>query len=254
MITEAIRNVHVSYSRVGGCFPYGDITVDFEPAKSYEFANEATSGEVPGEYLDYIENKFREVLGSYSPVRVVLKKNRFNEVDSSEMGYKLVIEMAVRELRRRTSMVRPATTADIPELVRLRGIFFQEMYDKTPEVNWKRSFESLLRQRLGTDLFASFVVDGDGDGGLVACGTGLIHQGLPGPWNLAGTKGEIVNMVTEPAYQRQGHGRAIMVALLDWFYANDIVKVMLSASSAGDPLYRDMGFTDPRHPVLEWRS
>jgi GNAT superfamily N-acetyltransferase len=93
----------------------------------------------------------------------------------------------------------------------------------------------------------------DRDGGLAACGTGLIHQTLPGPWNPAGTKGEIVNMVTEPAHQRQGHARAIMVALLDWFYANDIVKVTLSASPAGESLYRDLGFTDPSHPVLEWR-
>jgi GNAT superfamily N-acetyltransferase len=251
MITEAIRDVHVSYSRGGGSFPFGDITVDFEPADSYEFANEASSGQVPGKYLGYIENKFRDELGSYSPVKVVLKNGRFHEADSSEMGYKLVIEMAVRELRRRTSVVRPATTADIPELVRLREVFFQEMYDKTPEVNWKRSFESLLRQRLGTDLFATFVIDGDS--GLVACGTGLIHQALPGPWNLAGTKGEIVNMVTEPAHQRRGHARAIMVALLDWFHANHIVKVVLSASPAGETIYRDLGFTDPDHPVLEWR-
>src|SRR4051812_26166452 len=251
MITEAVRDVHVSYSRVDG-FPFGDLTVDFEPAESYEFANETTSGQVPGEYLGYIENKFREVLGSYSPVRVVLKRGLFHEAGSSEMGYKLVIEMAVRELRRRTSVVRPATAADISELVRLRAVFFQEMYDSTPEVNWKRSFESLLRQRLGTDTFATFVVDGDG--GLVACGTGLIHQTLPGPWNLEGTKGEIVNMVTEPAHQRRGHARAIMVALLDWFYVHDIVKVTLSASTAGERLYRDLGFADPRHPALEWRS
>jgi GNAT superfamily N-acetyltransferase len=252
MITKAIRDVHVSYSRVGGSFPFGDITVDFEPAESYEFANETPSGQVPDKYLGYIENKFREALGSYSPVKVVLKKGQFREVDSSEMGYKIVIEMAVRELRRRTSVVRPATAADIPELVRLRGVFFQEMYDEMPEVNWKRSFESLLRQRLGTDLLATFVVDGDG--GLVACGTGLIHQTLPGPWNLEGTKGEIVNVVTEPAHQHRGHARAILVALLDWFYANDIVKVTLSASTAGERLYRDLGFIDPRHPALEWRS
>jgi GNAT superfamily N-acetyltransferase len=252
MITEPVRDVRARYSRTGGCFPFGDITVDFEPAEAYEFANRTTAEQVPGEYLGYIENKFREVLGAYSPVRVVLTGGRFHEVDSSEMGYKLVIEMAVRELRRRTSSARPATTEDIPELLRMREVFFREMYDRTPDVNWKRSFESLLRRRLGTDQFAMFVIDGED--GLTACGTGLIHQTLPGPFNLEGTRGEVVNMVTEPAHQRRGHARAIMVALLDWFYAHGIVKVTLNASAAGERLYRDLGFTDSDYPVLEWKS
>ncbi|TYB45323.1 GNAT family N-acetyltransferase [Actinomadura chibensis] len=50
-----------------------------------------------------------------------------------------------------------------------------------------------------------------------------------------------------------GHGRAIMQALLAWFRERDAVRVDLYASRDGEPLYRELGFFDHPDPALCWR-
>jgi hypothetical protein len=43
-----------------------------------------------------------------------------------------------------------------------------------------------------------------------------------------------------------------VVALLDWFGAQGIDRVDLHASTAGDPIYRVLGFTTSTYPELRW--
>nr|WP_309239950.1 GNAT family N-acetyltransferase [Actinomadura sp. J1-007] len=93
----------------------------------------------------------------------------------------------------------------------------------------------------------------DGDGGLAACGFGTIEQWFPGPHSRNGRIGHVIGMVTDPAYRRRGHGRAIMHSLLDWFRERDAVRVDLTASRDGESLYRELGFFDHPDPALCWR-
>jgi GNAT superfamily N-acetyltransferase len=87
----------------------------------------------------------------------------------------------------------------------------------------------VLKERLTTD---SRILVVDGYRSLAACGIGV---------------------VTDTAYRRRGHSRAIMRGLLDWFRERQVARVDLYASHDGEPLYRRLGFVDHPDPSLYWR-
>ncbi|MET8685220.1 GNAT family N-acetyltransferase [Streptomyces sp. NPDC004732] len=155
--------------------------------------------------------------------------------------------------------VRRAVEADLPELVRLRALLFEtrsgDYFNPAPDDpdrnDWRHNLASVLQAQLTADAARILVVDGEH--GLAACGIGTVEQWFPGPHNLTGRVGHVIGVVTDPAYRRRGHSRAVMRALLDWFRAQDASRVDLYASHEGEPLYRDLGFVDHPDPALYWR-
>ncbi|MFI1680551.1 GNAT family N-acetyltransferase [Streptomyces sp. NPDC020607] len=152
--------------------------------------------------------------------------------------------------------VRRAVAADVPELVRLRSLLFATRdgeYFKPASVedDWRHNLASVLREQLTSDAARILVVDGAH--GLAACGIGTVEQWFPGPHSVSGRVGHVIGVVTDPAYRRRGHSRAIMRELLDWFRTQDASRVDLYASADGEPLYRDLGFVDHPDPALYWR-
>ncbi|HZG96061.1 MAG TPA: GNAT family N-acetyltransferase, partial [Mycobacteriales bacterium] len=57
-----------------------------------------------------------------------------------------------------------------------------------------------------------------------------------------------------PRHRRQGHGGAVLQALLDWFGSVDVTRVHLHAAPAGERLYRSAGFVDRTMPALTWSA
>jgi ribosomal protein S18 acetylase RimI-like enzyme len=145
--------------------------------------------------------------------------------------------------------VRRATPADAPELTRLRGVMFEAMGVDHSDPAWAVACEAVLRSALASGAMAAFVVDAGG-GSLAACGVGMVEQRLPGPRNPSGRHGHIQSMATDPAARRQGHAREVFGALLAWFAENGVTSVDLHATSLGEGLYRDHGFSEPRHLAL----
>lgn len=150
------------------------------------------------------------------------------------------------------SPVRGATEADIPELVRLRGLLFtdlSEVWGAMPDGDgWRDRCAAELSRTLVTDAMRIVVIDGDG--GLAACGVGVIDQRLPGPYNPSGLIGHVFGVVTDPAYRGRGHARVVMESLLAWFEDRGIGRVDLNASPDGMRLYRGLGFDDHPDPTL----
>nr|CEL23540.1 acetyltransferase [Kibdelosporangium sp. MJ126-NF4]CTQ89154.1 acetyltransferase [Kibdelosporangium sp. MJ126-NF4] len=116
---------------------------------------------------------------------------------------------------------------------------------------WQEALVTVLKDKLADDDARILVVDGEDC--LAACGIGTIEQWFPGPHSRNGRIGHVIGVVTDPAYRRRGHSRAIMHGLLDWFTARDAVRVDLYASREGEPLYRDLGFVEHPDPALWWR-
>jgi GNAT superfamily N-acetyltransferase len=145
---------------------------------------------------------------------------------------------------------------DIAELVRLRALLFETLGGEffNPESagdGWRQALAGVLRTKLSTDAARILVVDGDS--GLAACGIGTVEQWFPGPHSHNGRVGHVIGMVTDPAHRRRGHGRAIMLGLLDWFRDQDVARVDLTASPDGEGLYRSLGFSAHPDPALCWR-
>ncbi|MEU7576145.1 GNAT family N-acetyltransferase [Streptomyces sp. NPDC041068] len=152
--------------------------------------------------------------------------------------------------------VRHATNDDLPELVRLRALLFEDLggdYFNPASAgdDWRHSLAAVLEEKLASGDAHIVVVDGEH--GLAACGMGTVEQWFPGPHNLNGRVGHVIGVVTDPAYRRRGHSRAIVRALLDWFRIRQVSRVDLYASHEGEPLYRDLGFVDHPDPALYWR-
>ncbi|GAA4069413.1 GNAT family N-acetyltransferase [Actinomadura miaoliensis] len=152
--------------------------------------------------------------------------------------------------------VRQAVDDDVAELVRLRALLFETLggdFFNPPSAgdDWRDALARVLKEKLTEDDTRILVVDGDN--GLAACGIGTVEQWFPGPHSHNGRVGHVIGMVTDPAYRRRGHGRAIMHGLLDWFRQRDVARVDLYASTDGAPLYRDLGFVDHPDPSLYWR-
>ncbi|GAA1644344.1 hypothetical protein GCM10009733_046830 [Nonomuraea maheshkhaliensis] len=93
----------------------------------------------------------------------------------------------------------------------------------------------------------------DGANGLAACGIGTIEQWFPGPHSRNGRIGHVIGMVTDPSHRWRGHGRAVMLGLLDRFRERDAVRVDLTASREAEPLYRRLGFAGHPDPLLCWK-
>lgn len=149
--------------------------------------------------------------------------------------------------------VRAATLDDASEVVRLAALMFASMGLDVSDPEWVRAAEREYRARLGGDL-AAFVVDGGGGGRLVASGAGTVSTRLPGPNNPSAQVGYIQWVATDPEARRQGLGRAVMEALLDWYDAQHISVVELHATIDGEPLYRSLGFRDDGPIALRRRT
>jgi len=130
--------------------------------------------------------------------------------------------------------------------VRLAELMFRGVpgndLPETTWVTWRAAATRAMDERLGDDL-AVFVVDHpEGGGRLVACGAGVVVPRLPNPHHPQGRAGYVQWMSTDPAFQRRGHGRAVLRAVLAWFEERGVDNVELHATAVGELLYRAEGF------------
>ncbi|MDH6121770.1 GNAT superfamily N-acetyltransferase [Kitasatospora sp. GAS204A] len=132
--------------------------------------------------------------------------------------------------------MRPASPADAAELARIHA----EMVGVDATGPWRDRLADHLREQLGSDRVAAFVID-DPAGGLAACAIGVVHQGLPGP-DHAGVFGQLQTVVTEQPFRRRGYGRAVTCALVEWLTARGCTLLTLNASDSAVPLYASLGF------------
>ncbi|MER7686533.1 GNAT family N-acetyltransferase [Streptomyces sp. NPDC097610] len=157
--------------------------------------------------------------------------------------------------------VRQAVEYDLVELVRLRALLFENLgrhffSPASADDDWLDALAVVLKEQLTADAVRILVVDGDSDGdgdgdrGLAACGIATIEQRLPGPHLRNGRIGHVIGVVTDPSYRRRGHSRSIMRGLLDWLGEREVARVDLYASAEGEPLYRELGFTNHPDPAL----
>jgi GNAT superfamily N-acetyltransferase len=152
------------------------------------------------------------------------------------------------------AQLRPATRADIPELVRLRALMFDAMGVDSSGAAWQQAFVHQLHERLDpSGSVAGFVVDDPNrPGRLAACGLGVITDRFPGAFDVTGRVGYLASMVTVPEHRRRGLGAEIVAALIDWFASRDVRTIELHAMPRAVPMYRAAGFTEPSCQALSW--
>jgi ribosomal protein S18 acetylase RimI-like enzyme len=139
--------------------------------------------------------------------------------------------------------IRRATVADVDDLVRLRRVMFEAMgFDDPAKLD--------AGDAAAADYFAQAIPSGEFQGWLAVTPAGeavstcglVIDQHPPGPGNLSGKTGYIMNVVTHPAYRRNGLARRLVQAALAWLDERGIQRAELHATDMGRPLYEELGF------------
>ena len=147
---------------------------------------------------------------------------------------------------------------DVDELVRLRALMFESFGGDGSGAAWRAACHAFLRRRLTEEpqRFVAVVVDSPvstGPGGLlVSAGLGWVDEHLPGPSNPSGLRGYIASMSTDLEARRQGHARAVLAALMEWFAGHGVGRVDLRATAPAEPLYSSWGFDIPTGLPMTW--
>ena len=151
--------------------------------------------------------------------------------------------------------IREATIQDIPDLVRLRRAMFEAMgYDDPAQLDAAdAAARTYFRDAIPTGAFRGWLAVTP-EGTAVGSGGVVIDHHPPGPSNLLGRTGYIMNVVTLPAYRRQGVARRMMRTMLRWLEEQDIRQVTLHATEMGRPLYKELGFATSNEMRLTFES
>jgi GNAT superfamily N-acetyltransferase len=147
---------------------------------------------------------------------------------------------------------RAATAEDVSEVVRLAALMYASMGQDPSDPRWVETARAQFISRLGDDL-GVFVVDHPDHEGLAASAAVTITTRLSGPTNTRARAGYVQGVATDPDVRSRGYGREVMTALVAWCEREGAGVVELHATAAGEPLYRDLGFSDDGPIALRLR-
>jgi len=148
--------------------------------------------------------------------------------------------------------VRPAALDDIPVLAYQRCAMFVATgaIDGGATAELDAAERRYLAQAMPAGTFVAWLVE---HGGRIVAGGGLQLRTLqPRPGFVRGEpEGLVVSMWTDPPHRRQGLGKRVMDAILEWCQAHRIRRLTLHASAEGRPLYERCGFRPTNEMRLE---
>ncbi|MEU6865270.1 GNAT family N-acetyltransferase [Streptomyces sp. NPDC046876] len=149
---------------------------------------------------------------------------------------------------------RPATPADIPELIRLRAVALAALGVEPggDDAAWRDVARGWFLERIEerSDVHC-LVVGGEPGEPLFATGMAWVTYHLPRPQYTDGRRGYLDGIVTDDAARGQGHARRIVDGLVAWLNDNGIHYIQLHASSAGEPVYKAAGFVPGHFPGMD---
>jgi GNAT superfamily N-acetyltransferase len=148
--------------------------------------------------------------------------------------------------------IRHVTAADIPQVVAHREQMFRDMGIPADFPAMATATASWLRAAIPAGTYLGWLAVSDA--GEVAAGSGLIViPWPPGPMTMDPRCGFVFNVYTDPAHRKQGLARRLMDTMHDWCRGEGIERVVLNASTFGQPLYEQMGYVVANEPMMRIR-
>ena len=149
-------------------------------------------------------------------------------------------------------LIREASLADLPEIMRHRREMFLDMGQTNPAALAAMECTSgtFIRESMAVrKLITWFAETSDAKiaGGVAV----LVHPWLSSPRDPRAERAYILNMYVSPEHRRKGVARQLMKRVLDWCRAEGFRAVYLHASDAGRPLYEQLGFKPTNEMRLE---
>ena len=151
------------------------------------------------------------------------------------------------------SIVRPATTADLPRIGHLGALLVDEhnafdprrflaTRNRTPT-----DYAAFMKTQLGNPDIAVLVADDHGDviGYSYAVVEGYDYMSLRGP------AGVLHDVMVDPEYRRRGVGRALLDATLEFLKSRGAPRVVLTTAEHNDPAQRLFAGVGFRRTMIE---
>jgi GNAT superfamily N-acetyltransferase len=138
------------------------------------------------------------------------------------------------------SVIRPAAIEEAAIVgAQRRAMFFDMGYRDGLDTMVEAFVPWVIEKMRAGEYLGWFAVAEDG---AIAAGAGLWLMDWPPHMIGPGSRGNILNVYTEPGYRRQGLARRLTETAIDWCRAYGIGTVILYASEEGRELYRSLGF------------
>ena len=151
-----------------------------------------------------------------------------------------------------TYSIRPATIADVPEIVTHREQMFREMAAPAEFGDMRAAFEGWLREAIPSHTYRGWLAVANH--GEIAAGSGLIVMPWPpGPTTMDPRCGFVFNVYTHSSHRKRGLARQLMDAMHQWCRAEGIERVVLNASTFGHALYESMGYVVADEPMMRMK-
>ena len=136
--------------------------------------------------------------------------------------------------------IRPADDAEAEEIASLNGVVQQLHHEQRPD--WFKppnaaAFLPVVRAWLASGTTAVFIAH-DSSGELVGYSVGVRHERPDNALVHGATFVELDQVVVVPGARRQGVGRSLCIAVLDWAQGADVDRVELSTWAFNDTAYQ----------------
>jgi GNAT superfamily N-acetyltransferase len=149
--------------------------------------------------------------------------------------------------------IRPATPADIPEILRQRRAMYEDM-------NYNDASALDAMAKLSADFLAKALTDGSfhawlalENEGPIAGGAVIITPWPAHPYDLECRRATILNVYTDREYRRRGIARQLLQTMIAWCKREGLARVTLHASDQGRNLYESLGFEPSNEMRLKLR-
>jgi GNAT superfamily N-acetyltransferase len=149
--------------------------------------------------------------------------------------------------------IRPATTKDIPEILRQRRAMYEDM-------DYRDADALAAMVSVSADYLTKALSDGSFRAWLASVGDRVVAGGaiIVSPWpahpyDLECRRATILNVYTYPEYRRRGIARRLLQTMIDWCKREGFARVKLHASKDGRSVYEGLGFEIGNEMVLKLR-
>lgn len=150
-------------------------------------------------------------------------------------------------------IIRKATPADIPEILRQRRRMYEDMHytDADALTEMMRLSSGYLAKAMLDDSFHAWLACIGNK--PIAGGAVIISPWLAHPYDLECRRATILNVYTEPEHRRRGIARQLMEMMVAWCKQQGFARITLHASDDGRHLYESLGFEPSNEMRLKLR-
>jgi len=141
-----------------------------------------------------------------------------------------------------STIIREATLADIPEIVRQRRAMYEDMdYEDSEALDTVvATSTAYLSEALPAGSFRAWLAL---SGERTVGGGAIVISPWPShPYDGQCRRATILNVYTYPDHRKRGVGRQLMQTVIDWCREQGFAFVCLHASKDGRHLYETLGF------------